>query len=420
MVDLNKQPSSDGESNPEPIRNSSNANITNSYGPSSSNGLVRPADPSERYKKGITLGQGTYGTVYKAFDTLTNKTVAVKKIHLGDAKEGVHVTALREIKLLKELKDPNIIQLIDAYPHKRNLHIVFEFMESDLETVIKDRNIHLSPADIKSYMQMTLKGLAVCHRKWVLHRDMKPNNLLIAPDGQLKLGDFGLARLFGSPNRRFTHQGNGDLDQLGKIFAAFGTPKPSQWPDVHALPDFVEFQQVPAQPLRSLFPMATEDALDLLSKMFAFDPKQRISAQQALEHRYFSSAPVSTRPDLLPKPSKAVNQSMPPVPASPNAPVLLSPSKVRRVMLFPGESTGKESMQISESASGATTNPFDIPADKLREAYPPKSRITESGKKHLKRKTMDVAAALDECARENESGFDLDPHPHSTKRGRYS
>ncbi|KAH9306915.1 hypothetical protein KI387_011319 [Taxus chinensis] len=459
MVDLNQQPTSDEESNPEPINN----NISNkNNGPSSSNGLVRLADPSERYKKGITLGQGTYGTVYKAFDTLTNKTVAVKKIHLGDAKEGVHVTALREIKLLKELKDPNIIQLIDAYPHKRNLHIVFEFMESDLETVIKDRNIHLSPADIKSYMQMTLKGLAVCHKKWVLHRDMKPNNLLIAPDGQLKLGDFGLARLFGSPNRRFTHQvfalwyrapellygakhygsgvdvwaagcifaelilrrpflqGNGDLDQLGKIFAAFGTPKPSQWPDMHCLPDFVEFQQVPPQPLRTLFPTATEDALDLLSKMFAFDPKQRISAQQALEHRYFSSAPVPTRPDLLPKPSKAVNQSMPPVPASPNAPVLLSPSKVRRVMLFPGEPTGNQSMQTSESASGATTNPFDIPADKLREVYPPKSRITESGKKHLKRKTMDVAAALDECARENASGGNSDPYEHSAKRGRHS
>jgi len=80
------------------------------------------------------------------------------------------VTALREIKLLKELHDPNIIELVDVYPHKRNLHLVFEFMESDLEAVIRDRNIFLSPADYKSYMQMTLKGLAVCHKKWILHR----------------------------------------------------------------------------------------------------------------------------------------------------------------------------------------------------------------------------------------------------------
>lgn len=163
----------------------------------------------------------------------TEQTVAIKKIRLGKQKEGVNFTALREIKLLKELKDPNIIELIDAFPHKGNLHLVFEFMETDLETVIRNTNIFLSPADIKSYMQMTLKGLAFCHKKWVLHRsfsfcvwlvkpmhsridlkcillvldrDMKPNNLLIGPNGQLKLADFGLARIFGSPDRRFTHQ----------------------------------------------------------------------------------------------------------------------------------------------------------------------------------------------------------------------
>ena len=100
----------------------------------------------------------------------TGQTVAIKKIRLGKQKEGVNFTALREIKLLKELKDPNIIELIDAFPHKGNLHLVFEFMETDLEAVIRDRNIFLSPADIKSYLQMTLKGLAFCHKKWVLHR----------------------------------------------------------------------------------------------------------------------------------------------------------------------------------------------------------------------------------------------------------
>lgn len=100
----------------------------------------------------------------------TGQTVAIKKIRLGKQKEGVNFTALREIKLLKELKDPNIIELIDAFPHKGNLHLVFAFMETDLEAVIRDRNIVLSPSDIKSYLQMTLKGLAVCHKKWVLHR----------------------------------------------------------------------------------------------------------------------------------------------------------------------------------------------------------------------------------------------------------
>lgn len=98
------------------------------------------------------------------------ETVAIKKIRIGKQKEGVNITALREIKLLKELKHPHVIELIDAFPHKENLHIVFEFMETDLEAVIRDPNLFLSPADIKSYLQMTLKGLEYCHHKSVLHR----------------------------------------------------------------------------------------------------------------------------------------------------------------------------------------------------------------------------------------------------------
>ncbi|XP_020551288.1 cyclin-dependent kinase D-1 isoform X2 [Sesamum indicum] len=313
---------------------------------------------ADRYLKREVLGEGTYGVVYKAIDTKTGQTVAIKKIRLGKQKEGVNFTALREIKLLKELKDPNIIELIDAFPHKGNLHLVFEFMETDLEAVIRDRNIVLSPADIKSYIQMTLKGLAFCHRKWVLHRDMKPNNLLIGPGGQLKLADFGLARIFGSPDRRFTHQvfarwyrapellfgakqyGPGvDVWAAACIFAELLLRRPFlqplQWPDMVYLPDYVEYQHVPGQPLRTLFPMASDDALDLLSKMFTYDPKARISAQQALEHRYFSSIPPPTEPALLPRPppkkesmSSKVSDFNPP-----DGPTVLSPPrKLRRVM----------------------------------------------------------------------------------------
>ncbi|CAL1408997.1 unnamed protein product [Linum trigynum] len=332
---------------------------------------------ADRYLKREILGEGTYGVVYKAIDTRTGQTVAIKKIRLGKHKEGVNFTALREIKLLKELKDPSIIELIDAFPHKGNLNLVFEFMETDLEAVIRDRNIFLSPADIKSYFQMTLKGLAFCHKKWVLHRDMKPNNLLIGSGGQLKLADFGLARVFGSPDRKFTHhvfarwyrapellfgakqygsgvdvwaaacilaelllrrpflQGSSDIDQLGKIFQAFGTPTPSQWHDLVYLPDYVEYQTVPSQPLRKLFPMASEDALDLLSKMFTYDPNTRITIQQALEHRYFSSAPLPTEPAKLPRPApkgQPLNARVSDLNSQAGPTVLSPPRKTRRVM----------------------------------------------------------------------------------------
>lgn len=384
-------------------------------------------DPSKkvanRYLKREVLGEGTYGVVYKAIDTKTGQTVAIKKIRLGKQKEGVNFTALREIKLLKELKDPNIIELIDTFPHKGNLHLVFEFMETDLEAVIRDRNIFLSPADIKSYLQMTLRGLAYCHKKWVLHRDMKPNNLLIGPKGQLKLADFGLARIFGSPDRRFTHQvfarwyrapellfgtkqyasgvdvwaaacifaelllrrpflqGSSDIDQLGKIFAAFGTPKPSQWPDMVYLPDYVEYQYVPAPPLRSLFPMASDDALDLLSKMFTYDPKARITVQQTLEHRYFTSAPLPTSPDKLPRPAPKKESTN-----SEDGPIVFSPpKKTRRVM---PERDGIEGIRQAAGESNSRNEHVPMSIDFSIFAMKPPTRptINSADRSHLKRK----------------------------------
>ncbi|XP_047162070.1 cyclin-dependent kinase D-3-like isoform X1 [Vigna umbellata] len=402
-------------------------------------------DPSkkvaDRYLKREVLGEGTYGVVYKAIDTHTGQTVAIKKIRLGKQKEGVNFTALREIKLLKELKDPNIVELIDAFPHKGNLHLVFEFMETDLEAVIRDRNIFLSPADTKSYLQMTIKGLAYCHKKWVLHRDMKPNNLLIGSNGQLKLADFGLARMFGSPDRRFTHQvfarwyrapellfgakqygsgvdvwasacifaelllrrpflqGTSDIDQLGKIFSAFGTPTASQWPDMVYLPDYVEYQYVPAPPLRSLFPMATDDALDLLSKMFTYDPKARISVQQALEHRYFSSAPLPSDPDKLPRPapkreSKASDFNLQEGPT-----VLSPPRKSRRVMPerdgFEGNSQQADKVdggfgdfrQTTDDNSGKNESaPMSVDFSIFGLKPPNRPTINSADRTHLKRK----------------------------------
>ncbi|KAI5018502.1 hypothetical protein ZWY2020_043390 [Hordeum vulgare] len=361
--------------------------------------------------------RGTYGVVFKAIDTKVDwETVAIKRIRLGKYKEGVNFTALREIKLLKELKDPNIIELIDAFPYKGNLHLVFEFMETDLEAVIRDRNIVLSPADIKSYIQMMLKGLAFCHKKWVLHRDMKPNNLLIGAEGQLKLGDFWSCTHIREPRtelyppglcsmlllRRPFLQGSSDIDQLGKIFAAFGTPKSSQWPDMVCLPDYVEYQFVSAPPLRSLFPMASDDALDLLSRMFTYDPKARITAQQALEHRYFSSVPAPTKPNLLPRPKlkgDPGNDKIPDLNLH-GAPVVVSPPrKLRRVSAPDGiesnayraekaEEHPTTGMRRSEGMSSQSSRiPMSVDVGVVFGTRPaPRPTLNSADKSRLKRK----------------------------------
>lgn len=210
--------------------------------------------------------------------------------------------------------------------------------------MIKDKSIVLSISDVKAYMRMLLEALNFCHKRWVLHRDVKPNNMLISQEGLMKLGDFGLARVYGSPGAKYTNQvfarwyrapellfgsvlytsavdiwaagcvfaelllrrpwlpGISDIDQLGKIFQALGTPTSDQWPGVTHLPCYVEFQKTPAPSMKSMFPKANDDALDLLSKMCSLNPSKRPSAEAALKHPFFTNAPAPTLPAELPKP----------------------------------------------------------------------------------------------------------------------
>lgn len=139
----------------------------------------------------------------------------------------------------------------------------------------------------------------------------------------------------------FFFQGSTEIDQLGKIFQAFGTPTPSQWSDMIYLPEYMEFSYTPAPPLRTIFPMASDDTLDLLAKMFIYDPRQRITIQQALDHRYFSSSPSPTEPGKLQIPASKGDALEPKASSEQNqhrsSPAVLSPpGKIRRVMGLEG------------------------------------------------------------------------------------
>eukprot|EP00164_Ancoracysta_twista_P011021 GFYU01016832.1.p1 GENE.GFYU01016832.1~~GFYU01016832.1.p1 ORF type:complete len:328 (+),score=71.32 GFYU01016832.1:85-1068(+) len=307
-----------------------------------------------KYSKGKKLGEGQFGVVSQGKDEETGRVVALKKIRLGKMKDGMSVDALREIKILQEIKHPNVVELVDVITHKQNPILVFEYLQTDVEVLIKSRTIVLRPGDIKCIMKQLLEGVKFLHDNFILHRDLKPSNLLISPDGLVKIADFGLARTFGSPNRNLTHQvvtrwyrapellfgarrygygvdmwavgcifaelmlrtpyfpGESDIDQLSKIFAALGTPTEENWPGMTTLPDYMEFEQYMGTPLNQLFTAAGEDAIDLLSKMIKYSPTDRITAEEALQHPYFKNSPLPTAPTKLPLPAQTPANPQPP------------------------------------------------------------------------------------------------------------
>jgi cyclin-dependent kinase len=292
----------------------------------------------ENYSKLEKIGEGTYGVVYKAKDLTTGKFVALKKIRLEAEDEGVPSTAIREISLLKELKDDNVVRLLDIVHAEAKLYLVFEFLDMDLKRYMESANngtlpngAGLGPEVVKKFTNQLLRGLHYCHSHRILHRDLKPQNLLIDSEGNLKLADFGLARAFGIPLRTYTHEvvtlwyrapevllgsrhystaidmwsvgcimaemvlrgaplfpGDSEIDQIFRIFRILGTPNEETWPGVKQLPDFKStFPQWSACDLTKTVVGLDEAGGNLLQSTLIYDTAKRISAKRALAHPYF-------------------------------------------------------------------------------------------------------------------------------------
>jgi len=287
----------------------------------------------EKYTKIDKLGEGTYGIVYKAKNKETGEVVALKRIRLESDDEGVPCTAIREISLLKELKHPNIVRLHDVIHTERKLTLVFEHLDQDLKQYLDECGGQLTKSTIKSFLFQLLRGIAFCHEHRVLHRDLKPQNLLISRKGELKLADFGLARAFGIPVRSYSHEvvtlwyrapdvlmgsrkystpidiwsagcifaematgiplfpGITSQDQLLRIFQILGTPSSTTWSTITELPAYKErkedFPMYSPQKLGLIVAGLDFDGIDLLDKMLQYDPNKRITASAALSCPYF-------------------------------------------------------------------------------------------------------------------------------------
>jgi len=317
--------------------------------------------PLDGYERTDRIGQGAYGIVYRGIQRSTGSTVAIKRIPFAEAtpEGGVPCNVIREISLLRELDHPNVVRLLDVnQAQPGELYLVFEFVAFDLKTFMDQQQsstavserVGLPPSTVKNFMRQILQGVGFCHTYRVLHRDLKPHNLLISQDGtQLKLADFGLARLSGLPNGPYTYEvvtlwyrapelllgasrystavdmwsvgcifaematglplfpGRSDIDQLFKIFQRRGTPTAEVWPNYPRLPYFnADFPQWRPRPVTDLISSSmgrstasasanasggsmadSPHAMDLLEQILQYDPDRRLVCKTALQHPYF-------------------------------------------------------------------------------------------------------------------------------------
>ncbi|XP_022090107.1 cyclin-dependent kinase 11B-like [Acanthaster planci] len=293
------------------------------------------------------IEEGTYGVVYRAKEKRTEEVVALKRLKMEKEKEGFPITSLREVNTLLKAQHPNIVTVreIVVGSNMDKIYIVMDYVEHDLKSLMETMKQPFTIGETKCLMQQLLRGVHHLHDNWILHRDLKTSNLLLSHRGQLKIGDFGLAREYGSPLKNYTpivvtlwyrapelllgikeyscpidlwsvgcifaefimmkplFPGRSEVDQLNRIFKDLGTPSEKIWPGYNELPAVkkMTFAEHPYNNLRNrIGTIMTESGFDLMNRFLTYNPERRITAEGALGHGYFRESPQPIDESLFP------------------------------------------------------------------------------------------------------------------------
>ncbi|KAL7694345.1 putative protein kinase [Plasmopara halstedii] len=289
----------------------------------------------ENYESLGTIGEGTYGVVLKCRHKVTGQIVAIKKFKESDDDELVKKTALREIKILKQLRHENIVNLLEFFRLKGKLYLVFEFVEKTILEEIERHPDGLDPFTLKKLMWQLVRAITFCHQHNIIHRDIKPENLLVSRNGVLKLCDFGFARPLASVGAKYTEYvstrwyrapellvgdvsygkavdvwsigcmfaeiatglplfpGDSDIDQLSQIIRCLGHIT-SRQQDLFRKNELYVGVKLPQandlEPLEARFPTMDKVSLDFVRRTIVDEPLDRWTCVELLKHPFFGSS----------------------------------------------------------------------------------------------------------------------------------
>ncbi|KIM85361.1 hypothetical protein PILCRDRAFT_96460 [Piloderma croceum F 1598] len=308
---------------------------------------ITPSRSVYCYERLNQIEEGSYGVVFRAKDKQTGDIVALKKLKLDEEKHGFPITALREINALMSCRHDNVVGIREVVVGDTltQVFVVMDFIEHDLKSLLTVMPSPFLQSEIKTLMLQLLSAVAHCHSNWILHRDLKTSNLLMNNRGTIKVADFGLARRYGDPVgvggmtqlvvtlwyrapeillgattystavdmwsvgcifaelllKEPLFQAKGEIELLSMIFKLLGPPNTTSWSDYSSLPLAKTLALPSPQPhqFRQRFHYMTTAGIDLLMSLLTYDPGKRITAEEALQHDYFTESPYPKHPDLF-------------------------------------------------------------------------------------------------------------------------